>query len=198
MAEKEQNASGVKLVRCTLSSSGNRVSIGTDMIVSFTVHESVQSPFMGASLIVSDSANLLNDLPIQGGEDVEIQLKHTFDDAPVVYRFKVYKIAGRFVKNKQQIYNLGLISSEALLNETIRVQQALKGNPEAIIQKLLGNEYLDSAKTFYSEPSRFEVNMIANRRRPFDIIAKLLSKSVSPKTQYGLSNNVIKINQNSK
>ena len=189
MAEKEQNASGVKLVRCTLSSSGNRVSIGTDMIVSFTVHESVQSPFMGASLIVSDSANLLNDLPIQGGEDVEIQLKHTFDDAPVVYRFKVYKIAGRFVKNKQQIYNLGLISSEALLNETIRVQQALKGNPEAIIQKLLGNEYLDSAKTFYSEPSRFEVNMIANRRRPFDIIAKLLSKSVSPKTQYGLSNN---------
>ena len=31
--------------------------------------------------------------------------------------------------------------------------------------------------------------MIANRRRPFDIIAKLLSKSVSPKTQYGLSNN---------
>ena len=74
MAEKEQNASGVKLVRCTLSSSGNRVSIGTDMIVSFTVHESLQSPFMGASLIVSDSANLLNDLPIQGGEDVEIQL----------------------------------------------------------------------------------------------------------------------------
>ena len=164
----------------------------------FTVHESVQSPFMGASLIVSDSANLLNDLPIQGGEDVEIQLKHTFDDAPVVYRFKVYKIAGRFVKNKQQIYNLGLISSEALLNETIRVQQALKGNPEAIIQKLLGNEYLDSAKTFYSEPSRFEVNMIANRRRPFDIIAKLLSKSslLRHSTDYQIT--IIKINQNSK
>ena len=171
-----------------MSSSENRVSIGTDMIVSFTVHESVQSPFMGASLIVADSANLLNDLPIQGGEDVEIQLKHTFDDAPVVYRFKVYKIAGRFVKNKQQIYNLGLISSEALLNETIRVQIALKGNPEPSFK----NCWVMSiwiVQNFYSEPSRFEVNMIANRRRPFDIIAKLLSKSVSPKTQYGLSNN---------
>ena len=53
----------------------------------------------------------------------------------------------------------------------------------------MGNEYLDSTKTFYSEPSRFEVSMIANRRRPFDIISKLLTKSVSPKTQYGLSNN---------
>ena len=198
MAEREQNSSGVRLVRCTLASSGNRVSIGTDMIVSFTVHESVQSPFMGASLIVADSANLLNDLPIQGGEDVEIQLKHTFDDAPVVYKFKIYKIAGRFVKNKTQIYNLGLISPEALLNETIRVQQTPKGNPGASFKNCWVMSIWIIKKTFF-QPSRFEVNMIANRRRPFDIIAKLLSKSVSPKTQYGLHQiTIIKINQNSK
>ena len=182
----EQHSSQAKIIKCILSNANGskRQLLGGDMIVSFTVHESILSPFMAANLIISDSAGLLNSFPIQGGENIEFEVKTTFDDAPIVYKFKVYKISGRLVKNKKQAYMLGLVSEEALINETLRVQSHLTGNPEAIVAKLLGSEYLQSVKDFFSEPSRFEVKLNANRNRPFDVISKLIVKSVSPKTDY--------------
>ena len=182
----EQHSSQASIIRCILSNaSGSKEQIlGGDMIVSFTVHESILSPFMAANLIISDSAGLLNSFPIQGGENIQFKLKTTFDDAPIKYKFKVYKISGRIVKNKRQAYMLGLVSEEALINETLRVQSHLTGNPQSIITKLLGTEYIKSEKEFFSEPSRFEVKLNANRSRPFDVIAKLITKSVSSKTNY--------------
>ena len=181
----EQNSSDARLIRCILSKGdgSDRVGLGSDMIAGFTVYESLLAPFMGAALILSDSKNLINTYPIQGGENIEIEIKTTFNEAPIVYKFKVYKIGGRTVKNKKQVYTLGLISEEALVNETIRIQRPLTGNAESIVNELLIKD-LKSSKTVYSESSRFETRMIANRARPFDVIAKLMSKSVSPKTDY--------------
>tara|TARA_B100002019_G_scaffold18121_1_gene14157 strand:+ start:2338 stop:3786 length:1449 start_codon:yes stop_codon:yes gene_type:complete len=191
MAE-EQYSSQTKLQTCVLFSAdgSKKEPLTSDMIASFTVYENLLSPFMAAEIIISDSKNLLNGFPIQGGENIEIKLKTTFSEKPKEYKFKIYKISGRIVKNKKQLYMLSLISSEALLNEAVRVQQKLEGNPEAICKKLLGDEFLKSTKEFYSEPSRFEIKMNACRQRPFDIIAKLLSKSVSSKTDYAGLNSV--------
>ena len=182
----EQHSSEARLVRCVISKGdkSDPRNLGSDMIADFEVYESLESPFMAAKLVVSDSKNFLNSYPIQGGENIQVDVKTSFSEEPYSYQFVVSAIGARTVKNKKQLYVLILISSEALLNETIRVQAPLSGNPEAIIKKLLGNEYLKSRKEFYSEPSRFEVSMTANRTRPFDLISKLLSKSVSPKTNY--------------
>ena len=49
---------------------------------------------------------------------------------------------------------------------------------------MLGNEYLNSSKEFFSEPSRFEVKLNPAKIRPFDIIAMLIKRSVSSKTTY--------------
>ena len=186
MAE-EQYSSQIKIDKCILSKAdgSKKEPLTSDMIISYTAQESILSPFMTASIILSDSKNVLNNFPIQGGENLEFSVKTSWSDKSTVYKFKVYKISGRIVKNKKQVYQLSLISSEALLNETIRVQTMLEGNPEGIIAKLLkGDNFLRSPKDFFSEPSRFEIKMSSNRQRPFDIIAKLISKSVSPKTDY--------------
>jgi len=191
MAE-EQHASQITLDKCILSKADGtkKEPLTSDMIVSYTFYESILSPFVSAEIILSDSKNVLTKFPIQGGENLEFSIKSSWSDKPTVYKLKVYKISGRIVKNKKQLYQLSLISSEALLNETLRVQTMLEGNPEAIIAKLLKDDsFLKSQKDYFSEPSRFEVKMSSNRQRPFDIIAKLISKSVSPKTDYsGITN----------
>ena len=87
-------------------------------------------------------------------------------------------------KNKRQLYTLILVSPEFLVNESIRVQDPLEGNPETIVQKMLGKEYLNSSKEFFSEPSRFEVKLNPAKTRPFDIISNLIKRSVSSKTTY--------------
>jgi hypothetical protein len=137
----EQSSSSIKLVRCIMSKGNgeNPVALGSDMIASFDSYESLESPFMAGKLLISDSKDFINTYPIQGGENIEIELKTSFDEAPVVYKFKVSGIGARVVKNKIQTYVLLLISPEGLINETIRVQSPMVGNPEAIVAKMLGS-----------------------------------------------------------
>ena len=181
----EQHSSEAKLIRCVISKNGLRPKqLGSDMLAAFDVFESLESPFMAGSLTVSDSINFINDYPIQGGETIEMELKTTFSDIPIKYNFVIAKIGARIIKNKMQVYELILCSVEALINESLRVQDPIEGNPETIVEKMLGNQYLDSTKEFFSEPSRFEIKLNPARTRPFDIIASLLKRSVSSKTTY--------------
>ena len=157
--------------------------LSTDMIISFDFMESITSPFVSGSLLISDSKDFLNTFPIQGGEDVSVSMEHTFDDNPIDFNLKVYKVGGRVVDGKKQVYTLMLVSAEAIINESFKVQDPLDGNPESIIIKLL-RQKLGTSKEIYSEPSRFKIRMIPGNLRVFDIIAKLIKKSVSTKTTY--------------
>ena len=77
----EQSSSSIKLVRCIMSKGNgeNSVALGSDMIASFDSYESLESPFMAGKLLISDSKDFINTYPIQGGENIEIELKTSFD-----------------------------------------------------------------------------------------------------------------------
>ena len=181
----EQHSSEARLIRCVISRAGkNSKALGSDMVAGFGVYESIESPFMAGTLTISDSKNFINDYPIQGGETIEMEFKTSFSDIPIKYSFVVSRIANRYIKNKKQAYTLILVSPEFLINESIRVQDPLEGNPETIVEKMLGKEYLNSSKEFFSEPSRFEVKLNPAKIRPFNIISSLIKRSVSSKTTY--------------
>ena len=192
MAEQHQNPNSITLESCVIRKFDNKAKvckerqISPDMIISFDFMESITSPFTSGQLLISDSNDFINNLPIEGGEEVLISLKHTFDDDPIKYNLRVYKIAGRVLNGKKQVYSLMLVSAEAIVNESVKLQDPLDGNPESLTIKLL-KEKLLSNKEIFSEPSRFKVRMLPGNLRPFDIIAKLIKKSVSSKTTYGQS-----------
>ena len=80
-----KNASEAKLIRCIISRQGkDSKPLGKDMVVSFESTESVGSPFCTGSLTVSDSKNFINEYPIEGGENISIEIQSTFSDAPIV------------------------------------------------------------------------------------------------------------------
>jgi hypothetical protein len=148
-----------------------------NLVHSFTYIENIKYPFVMGAVQVVDSGGLLNKLPIQGGEIVEVNIKTSLQPGGQTYKLRVWKIANRFVQNKDQSYTLGLISEELLNNEFARVEVPLADKPDKIIAKLL-KEYLKTTKEFYSEPCAFESKLIASRKRIFDIISMLLPKSV--------------------
>ncbi len=138
----EQHSSEAKLVRCIISKNGLKGrSLGSDMLAAFDVFESIESPFMAGSLTISDSKNFINDYPIEGGETIQMELKSTFSDIPIKYNLVIAKIGTRIIKNKMQVYDLILCSPEALINESLRVQDSLSGNPETIVEKMLDRSY---------------------------------------------------------
>ncbi len=159
----------------------------TNLINNFEYVENITHPFLSAKMEVVDSAGLLSSLPIQGGEKVIIEVDAKAFKTKVEYEFVIWTIQNRFARQQKQSYDIGLVSAEALINEVTRVNRPLSGNPESIVKDLLSN-VLKAPKEVYSEPSKFETKIIANRKRPFDLIADLSVKSVSPQQNYTSTN----------
>lgn len=182
-----QNANAIRLVDVAIEKKGKFESLGTDKVISIDYMESILSPFTSAQILISDSVNFINTLPIEGGEYIRFKLETTWNKKAIEYKLKIYKIAGRTqIDAKKQTYSLMCVSEEALVNETVRVEEQLRDNPQQIIKKLIKKK-LQSTKEIYSEPSRFKVSLLPGRKRPFDIIAQLLKRSVSNATDYRAS-----------
>lgn len=170
------------------------------LIYSFKYFESITSPTVAATLVLADSAGLLSGSkeqrrpPIQGTERIEIIIKHSFSEEPVVYIFRVWKIGNRASLNKTQVYTLGLISEEGLVNEASSISLTLSGKSEDIIKNSILSQALKTEKAFEKgenyETSLFEHKMTTSRNRPFDIAAKLAPKTVrGPSGSVGTSQN---------
>ena len=177
MAEQDfQNATEYKLKKFTISKGdGSKETslLNSDMIAAFSFHESITNPFLGASVLMSDSNGFINTFPIQGGEIVNIEVSTSFDKQvgggqPTRYKLKVFKIASRVIKNKQQTYTLVMVSEEAFTNEIVRLEKQLSGKPDEIVTKLI-RENLKSSKEVFVEPCKFAVKMLPAKRRPFDL-----------------------------
>lgn len=174
-----QNSTEFSLKSVTIASLGSKDSYEIkQMVGTISYVESVTSPFVAATMVVADSAGLLNDLPIQGGETVNITVQTSSSEDPQEYQLLVWKIGNRYAKNNTQVYTLGLISIEALNNEYARVVKPLEGKYDKVVEELL-TKYLKTEKDFFSETTEFEVRMLPAQRRPFDIISSLATKAVA-------------------
>ena len=161
----------------------------TGLVSKVTYVESIYLPFVSATMVIVDSVGVLQGLPIQGMEKVKFSVKTNIREEEFEYNLRIWKVANRYAQQNKQVYTLALVSEEAIVNETIRVNQRLQGNPESIVKKLLQEElYISSPKPVNSEGSLFEVSYLPTRERPFDIIAKLIHKSVSPKAKWSNDN----------
>jgi len=182
--EKFQNITDFSLQSVSIAALGETDGYEIkQMINTFSYVESITSPFVAATMSVADSAGLLADLPIQGGETVKIVVDTSSIEEPQEYVMQVWKVGNRYAKNQTQAFTLGLVSVEALNNECIRLAKPISGKSEEVIQKILVED-LKSQKTFnttlndISSPTRFKVKMLPTNRRPFDVISSLSVKSV--------------------
>ena len=73
MADEAQSSRSSKIKSCTITSNAGKEKDITQFMIGFRHMESLLSPFMTGKLLVSDSAEFLNTLPVEGGEDVLIE-----------------------------------------------------------------------------------------------------------------------------
>ena len=85
------------------------------------------------------------------------------------YNLRVYKVGNRVVDGKKQVYNLLLVSEEALINESFKIQEPLDENPESIIIKLFAENSSDILEYIKAEVCIMDVIIItlSNLIEPF-------------------------------
>ena len=170
-----------------ISLSGNVYDI-TSLCTIFSYYEDIDRPFIIASLQVIDSGiNLIKTLPIQGGEEVELEF-----DAPsgnngtpsikkVNYKFRVWKVYNRVFDTKVQMYHLALVSEEAILNEIVRVTKRLSGSPDEIVNQLL-KDFLKTKKNVFTERAGNKLAFYPSRKNISSIISSIQLRSRSDKS----------------
>jgi len=159
------------------------------MVAVFKYYEDVFLPTYGATMVVTDnSKNLISSMPLQGFElvvvEVEDALNNTYE-----YRFRVWTVANRMNKERRQVYTLGLVSEEALINEGVRVNTIIQGNVAEQVQKLLKEKL--NATDVQIEKSANSVKLLPTKKTPFAVIRSLqlktIPENVKPKSKTSAS-----------
>ena len=180
MAQEDlQYASSFNPKKVIIKSVGGKEEDITAMVQNLYYFENISLPSREATMLISDSGkNLIASLPIQGFEDIEITIEANDLDEDIVYNFKVFRVFDRFSADRVQVYKLGLISKEALINETVRIPKLLTGKPDTIVSDLLKNN-LQTEKEIKTDPTLFQIRFHPGKRTPFSIIRGMLAKSVA-------------------
>lgn len=155
---------------------GNKESIMA-VLSYFLYFEDIDKPFIHAEAIIVDSGqNLYGTLPIQGGEEIEVMFEDALEEQ-YRYNFYVYKVSSRKFTDKMQTYKLGLISKEALYNETVKIVEVLEGYPNQIVEKIL-KEYLETEKDIFVDQSNVRIKFFPNGKKAHSIIQNISKKAI--------------------
>lgn len=154
-------AGDVKIDNCTLTSiaSGNSLNI-TNQVLTIQVFEDLFSPFMSGNIIVKESLDILNALPITGQEWLDLHVRTpTFEDKDDIKgRFFVYKISDRdYVGERSIVYKLHFISEYALKDASTIISKGYKGKISEIAEGIL--------KEWVTEENIGEVEVTKNNTR---------------------------------
>lgn len=139
--DKLNFAGDVKIDDCTLTSiaSGNKLNI-TNQVLAIQIFEDLFSSFTSGNIIVKESLDILNSLPITGQEWLDLEIRTpTFDPKEDIKgRFFVYKISDRdYVAERNVVYKLHFISEHALKDAATIISKGYKGKVSDIAKEIL-------------------------------------------------------------
>jgi hypothetical protein len=130
------------------SSSGQQVDINM-ILRELVIFEDLFGNAMTGSVFLSDSQDLINMLPIVGGEYLSVTLVKPSSTLKIQKVFRIYKITNRKkVTASSEDYILHFCSEEVALNESILISESYKGLTISSMVKDIASRYLkiDSTK----------------------------------------------------
>jgi hypothetical protein len=160
---------------------GNRKFIDIKQLVQeVTINESIISTSLYCQLVIQDIGNnIIGELPIIGQERIQLIISTSYADYNL--NFYIYKIDGRVMKEKNQVYVIHAVSKEALINEHTRIRERIDGKKaEDFLKEKLE---LISDKTFEGrvDSTLHPFDMYVTNWRLFDTAIWMSRRSVSTK-----------------
>ena len=152
-----------------------------DMCKQFQYFEDIFWPSYAATMVVQDSSeNLISNMPIQGFEKCIVEIDD-LEGGNYVYEFRVWNISNRVETGRNQIYTLGLLSVEGMLNEGITVNKIIEGNTSTQVKKILTDYFRVEDGKIDVENSSTSIKILPTKKSPFALIRSILPKTISEK-----------------
>ena len=184
-----------------LSISNPRTDAAADLkagVIELKYYESILSNHVTSTIVLGDTGNtigegknrkdLLNGLPVRGGEPVRMVLLDKNDNELKFVgadgAFYVNRIKNVLTDTKKTLMQFDLCTKEFIGNEQVRVQKRYSGKISESIKKIL-KDVLKTEKPQDIEESSNSYNFIGNLKKPFYTLTWLASKSIPSDGAYG-------------
>jgi len=151
-----------------ISASGRVVDI-TGIWKEISIYEDLFSNTLSGSILINDSHNLINEVPILGSEYLMISFDKSTQDLVFKKTFRVYKLGDRIYETgTNESYILYFTSEEALLNEQLRLSKAYVNRPvSSMVEDICLKELLIPQARLSVEPTDFPTSLIVATWKPF-------------------------------
>ncbi len=150
----------------------------TNLVTHFYHMEDIMSPaFEGRMVIVDNALSLISSMPIQGNEKVTVEVEDTFGET-YTYTYRVWTVTNRVAAERKQVYTLGLISDEGLINEGIKLEvpEGAGGNISTTVNKIVKQAF--KQEIYNNEPAKNWAKLIPRRQTPFSVIRSVQTKAI--------------------
>ena len=182
-----QYAGEFDLEKCELiSSAGVTVDISA-IIVEINIFEDIFSHSLNGSIIIGDTNNLVDNMPIVGQEYISLKITTPgLSDPKIDFSenvFCVHEIGVREpASTSSELVELKICTPELLRNHRTRVSKSYEETVDKIVQSVLENpKYINTKKDIYVEPTQGIRKLISPNNHPFDFIRNLTRESISVK-----------------
>ena len=170
------------------TSSGKKIDIST-LIVEMNIYESIHRSNIEGNLMIADSHNHIDNLPIIGQEQISFKLHRPGINMESIdfetHRGRIYKV-DRIVKlrERQKTYLVHFTTGDSYRNAHTRVSRAYTGSIGDICSKILKNE-LGVKKNVMVEETSELTKYVGGFKRPFELINQIVKKATSLKHGHG-------------
>lgn len=163
------------------------------LVENINIYEDIFSMTVSGDILFKDTNNLVLNAPIIGEEKLLLKIQtpqqspklHNDDETSVIdyvtTPLQVYKInTVTGVGDQALMVSLNFTTQEAFRNQISKVSQSYKGDPADIVEKILRDQnYLDSTRKLFVEPTANHVKMVVPNKKPFMAIQHLCEISNS-------------------
>ena len=182
-----QFAGEYNLENCEIiSSAGVAVDISPN-IVEINIFENIFKNSLSGSIIIADTNNLCDNLPIIGQEYIALKIvTHGLEETEQVIDFTKNVFCLYEVGNRQsasvgsEVYELKFCSPELLRNERVRVSKSFEQTADQIVKAVMENpKYLNTRKKVYLEPTLGIRKILSPNYHPFQLIQNLAREAMA-------------------
>lgn len=126
--EQLYKATDVRITQLTLIAPSGATVFVRELMTELNIFEDLFSSTMTGNIILTDTQNLINSLPITGHEYLEVKFEKPGDQLQFSKIFRVYKLTDRIRVNEQtETYVLHFASEELLLSESQLISKSYSG-----------------------------------------------------------------------
>lgn len=132
----------------------------SSMVLQADIYMELFSPTWSSQISFVDTQNLLMNIPIKPGTQIELTLETDYpENKKKTFRFVVYKISDRVqLGQENQGYILNCVTKEFFINQKKRVSKAYQSmSPQDMVNAILTDYSIGTLADFHSDSNKYTV-----------------------------------------